>query len=48
MMTLGQFHAFLPGSRLLGDPATPLERVHTDTRSLQAGDLFVALSLIHI
>ena len=43
MMTLGQFHEFLPGSRLLGDPATPLERVHTDTRSLQAGDLFVAL-----
>ncbi|MFM9880070.1 MAG: UDP-N-acetylmuramoyl-tripeptide--D-alanyl-D-alanine ligase [Burkholderiaceae bacterium] len=43
MMTLGQAHHFLPGSALLGDPATPLLRVHTDSRSLQAGDLFVAL-----
>ena len=43
MMTLGQAHALLPGSTLHGDPATPIQRVHTDTRSLQAGDLFVAL-----
>ncbi len=43
MMTLGQVHAMLPGSVLLGDPATAIERVHTDTRTLQAGDLFVAL-----
>jgi UDP-N-acetylmuramoyl-tripeptide--D-alanyl-D-alanine ligase len=43
MMTLGQAHALLPGSVLHGDPATPLARVHTDTRTLQPGDLFVAL-----
>ncbi len=43
MMTLAQAHAFLPGSQLLGDGATPLLRVHTDSRSLRAGDLFVAL-----
>ena len=43
MMTLGQVHAMLRGSRLVGDPATPILRVHTDTRTLQAGDLFVAL-----
>lgn len=28
---------------LVGDPALRFERVHTDTRSLQPGDLFVAL-----
>ena len=43
MMTLAQAHAMLPGSVLVGDPATPFLRVHSDTRSLQAGDLFVAL-----
>jgi UDP-N-acetylmuramoyl-tripeptide--D-alanyl-D-alanine ligase len=43
MMTLQQAHALLPGSRLVGDGATVLTRVHSDTRSLQAGDLFVAL-----
>ncbi len=47
MMTLGQAHAllqpWLPATTLVGDPATPLSRVHTDTRSLRAGDLFVAL-----
>ncbi len=43
MMTLAQAHALLPGSTLVGDGATALHRVHTDTRSLQAGDLFVAL-----
>ena len=43
MMTLGLAHALLPGSVLHGDPATPIMRVHTDTRTLQAGDLFVAL-----
>lgn len=32
-----------PAARLVGDGATPLVRVHTDTRTLQAGDLFVAL-----
>ena len=43
MMTLGQALAWIPGARLVGDPATPILRVHTDTRSLAAGDLFVAL-----
>lgn len=43
MMTLGLAHALLPGSTLHGDPATPIARLHTDTRTLQAGDCFVAL-----
>ena len=43
LMTLGQAHALLPGATLVGDPATPLLRVHSDTRNLQPGDLFVAL-----
>ena len=42
-MTLAQAHALLPGSTLVGDGATPILRVHTDTRSLAPGDLFVAL-----
>ncbi len=47
MMTLTQAHALLSGSTLVGDPAvcasTLIERVHSDTRSLRPGDLFVAL-----
>ncbi|GIX23334.1 MAG: UDP-N-acetylmuramoyl-tripeptide--D-alanyl-D-alanine ligase [Caldimonas sp.] len=43
MMTLALAHSLLPGSTLVGDGQTRLLRVHTDTRSLQAGDLFVAL-----
>ena len=43
MMTLAQAHAMLPGSKLVGDGATRIERVHSDTRTLQPGDLFVAL-----
>ena len=43
MMTLAQAHALLPGSTLVGDGATLLQRVHSDTRSLRSGDLFVAL-----
>ncbi len=43
MMTLAQAHALLPGSVLVGDGALVLQRVHSDTRSLQSGDLFVAL-----
>ena len=31
------------GGRLVGDAGVAVRRVHTDTRSLQAGDLFVAL-----
>jgi UDP-N-acetylmuramoyl-tripeptide--D-alanyl-D-alanine ligase len=43
MMTLAQAHALLPGSTLVGDGAVALARVHSDTRTLQAGDFFVAL-----
>lgn len=43
MMTLGMLKQMLPDAQLLGDPSTPIWRVHTDTRSLQPGDLFVAL-----
>jgi UDP-N-acetylmuramoyl-tripeptide--D-alanyl-D-alanine ligase len=43
MMTLGEAHAMLPGSALTGDAALRIERVHSDTRTLRAGDLFVAL-----
>jgi UDP-N-acetylmuramyl pentapeptide synthase len=43
MMTLGLAHRLLADAVLSGDPATPIARVHTDTRTLQAGDLFVAL-----
>ena len=43
MMTLAEVHALLPGSRLIGDGTVLVSRVHSDTRSLRAGDLFVAL-----
>ncbi len=43
LMTLAQAHALLPGSVLVGDGAVALQRVHSDTRSTQPGDLFVAL-----
>lgn len=44
MITLRQLHAWLDGSRLFGNPDAVITRVHTDSRSSQAGDLFVALS----
>ncbi|PPE68542.1 UDP-N-acetylmuramoyl-tripeptide--D-alanyl-D-alanine ligase [Caldimonas thermodepolymerans] len=43
MMTLAQAHALLPGSTLVGDGGVQILRVHSDTRTLQPGDLFVAL-----
>ena len=43
MLTLAQAHALLPGSTLVGDASIEVARVHSDTRSLQRGDLFVAL-----
>ena len=43
MMTLAQAQAFVPGAQLHGDGATALRRVHSDSRSLREGDLFVAL-----
>ena len=47
MMTLEKalelLQAHIPQARLVGDGKLELARVHTDTRTLQAGDLFVAL-----
>jgi UDP-N-acetylmuramoyl-tripeptide--D-alanyl-D-alanine ligase len=43
MMTLAQAHAMLPDSMVVGEADIVFERVHTDTRTLRAGDLFVAL-----
>ncbi len=43
MMTLAQAERWLPGSRRFGDASIRIERVHTDSRSLRPGDLFVAL-----
>ena len=47
MMTLEQIRRWLPDARLLeagvGGGAVAFRRVHTDTRSIEAGDLFVAL-----
>jgi UDP-N-acetylmuramoyl-tripeptide--D-alanyl-D-alanine ligase len=47
MMSLQHAHELLQSrgitARLVGDSAVSFSRVHTDTRSLQAGDLFVAL-----
>lgn len=47
MMTLQQASGWLPTARLVGDGRVRCLRVHTDTRSLQAGDLFVALKGEH-
>ena len=43
MMSLAQAHQLLPGAQLLGDGKVQIERVHSDSRSLRAGDLFIAL-----
>ncbi len=43
MLTLAQAQTLLPGSVLQGAPDLPFARVHTDTRTLRTGDLFVAL-----
>lgn len=42
-MNLSSLLSGLNGARCVGDLTVPVSRVHTDTRSLQAGDLFVAL-----
>ena len=47
MMTLAQALQMLPGATPVGDLGTTVLRVHTDTRSLQPGDLFVALKGEH-
>jgi len=43
MNNLAQLMHQLTGAHAVGTVAAPTVRVHTDTRSLQAGDLFVAL-----
>ena len=43
MKTLGQLLPQLSGARVVGQADVAINRVHTDTRSLQPGDLFVAL-----
>ena len=43
MKILEQLLCQLTGARLVGTLGGPILRVHTDTRSLQSGDLFVAL-----
>ena len=43
LMSLAQAAALVPGATVVGDGATAFTRVHTDTRTLAAGDLFVAL-----
>ncbi|MDY0743090.1 UDP-N-acetylmuramoyl-tripeptide--D-alanyl-D-alanine ligase [Paucibacter sp. R3-3] len=47
MMTVGQAHHLLvdalPSAKLVGNPDVEFLRVHSDTRTLAAGDLFVAL-----
>ena len=42
-MTTLQQVAHWTGGRLVGDGAVPLLRVHSDTRTLEPGDLFVAI-----
>ena len=43
MMTLRQALAWISGARLVGNPDVAIARVHSDTRTLAQGDLFVAL-----
>ena len=43
MMTLQQALRWVQDAQLVGDGLVEIQRVHTDTRSLQPGDLFVAL-----
>ena len=43
LMTLAQAQALIPGSQLVGPAGVALLRVHTDTRTLRAGDFYVAL-----
>jgi UDP-N-acetylmuramoyl-tripeptide--D-alanyl-D-alanine ligase len=41
--TLEEVARFSGGRLVQGDPALPVDRLHTDTRTLSAGDCFVAL-----
>ena len=42
-ITLGKLHEWLPQSRLIGDAHAVFSRLHTDSRTLSLGDVFVAL-----
>lgn len=42
-LSLKQLHAWLPDSQMVGDPQQLIARVHTDSRTVQADDLFIAL-----
>ncbi len=43
MFTLVEALAWVPGGQLVGDGSVAVSRVHSDTRTVQPGDLFVAL-----
>ena len=43
MMTLHQASQWIAAAELIGDGQTAVTRVHTDTRSVEPGDFFVAL-----
>ena len=47
MMTLQGVQQWIAGARLVGDPNVAIERVHSDTRTVESGDLFVALKGEH-
>jgi len=43
MATLAELASLLPGARLVGNADVSVRRVHSDTRTLEPGDLFVVL-----
>jgi UDP-N-acetylmuramoyl-tripeptide--D-alanyl-D-alanine ligase len=43
LFTLQQAAAWIPGATVVGQGTTAVRRVHTDSRTLEPGDLFVAL-----
>ena len=43
MFALSEALPWIPTGKLVGEGATAVERVHSDTRTLQPGDLFVAI-----
>lgn len=43
LMNLAQARSLLPDAVLVGDDSVVITRVHTDTRTIEPGDLFVAL-----
>ena len=42
-VTLQALQGWMTSAQLVGEARTPIDRIHTDSRSLQPGDLFVAL-----